>query len=123
MKVSNLLGVKLDCWAAKADGWTVEPKGRGFLIRRKDEDGMELVCYIGEFQSGFLCEYAPSTNHHQGGPIIEREHIKLKAGLFEKWHADLKAPYYKYSMEGPTALIAAMRAFVSSRFGPEVDDC
>ncbi len=94
MKVSELEGSDLDLWVARAGG---HPKGR-----------QNYVAY--------------STVWAVGGPIIEREGIKLKDGMFEKWRADLKTPYYKYGMEGPTALIAAMRTFVSSRFGVEVDD-
>ena len=99
MKVSNLLGAKLDFFVAKANGDFPSPL---------------------DHKRYYILDY--SSDWSEGGKIIEREHIKLKAGTFEKWKADLKVPYHKYSMEGPTALIAAMRAFVASRFGTEVDD-
>lgn len=101
-KVSELTGAELDHWVAKAEGVT------------------------GKVQNGYpnfeLLDYRPSLYWNHGGGIIEREGIKLRDGIFQKWKADLKNPYYKFSMEGPTALIAAMRAFVASRFGLEVDD-
>ena len=99
MKVSNLLGAKLDFFVAKANGDFPSPL---------------------DHKRYYILDY--SSDWSQGGPIIEREGIKLKGGMFEKWSATLKAPNYKYGMEGPTALIAAMRAFVASRFGVEVDD-
>lgn len=113
MKVSELTGVELDSWVAKALHWkTVMWGGRAVWIDMSD---------AGRFRSN-VEDWHPSTDWSQGGPIIEREHIKLKDGMFEKWSATSKAPNYKYGMEGPTALIAAMRAFVASRFGLEVDD-
>lgn len=122
MRVSNLLGAKLDYWVARAEGWEVKQSESGFLLRKKDEDGLTISAYIGCYIPFVFIEYSPSTDWSQGGPIIEREHIKFKAGLFEKWHADLKAPNYKFGMDGPTFLIAAMRCFVASKFGHEVDD-
>jgi hypothetical protein len=69
---------------------------------------------------------AYSTMWSVGGPIIEREKIKLepvyrlKGGAFVEWSA--KALVYVFAMEGETALIAAMRCYVASKFGEEVDD-
>jgi hypothetical protein len=65
-------------------------------------------------------EFQPSTNWSQGGPIIEREKISIgKADdpdwwAFKGWKAEDGTP-------GPTPLIAAMRCFVASRLGDEVD--
>ena len=65
----------------------------------------------------------PSTDWSQGGPIIEREGICLyfnpeDADAF-KWHAEDRN--HALYLEGPTPLIAAMRCFVASRLGDEVD--
>lgn len=64
--------------------------------------------------------YSPSTNWAQGGPIIEREEI----GLFfyraygNRWRANHPtAPY----MLAETPLIAAMRCYVASKLGDEVE--
>lgn len=66
--------------------------------------------------------YRPSESWADGGPIIERERIRLDAGD-EDWTAyspmDPKLGFA--SGDGPTALIAAMRAHVASKFGAEVD--
>ena len=81
-------------------------------------------------------EATPQTRRYssvwsQGGPIIDREignlwkHNKLDPNEPDVWTAAAyrKAPdgtmlYYE---DGPTPLIAAMRCFVSSKLGDEVD--
>jgi len=71
--------------------------------------------------------YSPSVNWEYAGPIIESEKIRIApcAGKPERlWNAclpfrDLNNFQHFY---GPTPLIAAMRAFVASKFGNEVED-
>lgn len=72
-------------------------------------------------------EFRPSTNWDQGGPIIERERMTVE--FFEDrqygsgcaWLAThIRRPYFNEET-GPTPLIAAMRCYVASRFGDEVD--
>ena len=62
--------------------------------------------------------YAPWKNWAQGGPIIERERIELRPFDGEKWIAtdNLNEEFF-----GPTPLIAAMRCYVASRLGAEVN--
>ncbi len=64
-----------------------------------------------------------STDWAQGGPIIEREKIGFKytgAALdFVAWvNGQLSTKHDKY---GETPLIAAMRCYVASKLGDEVD--
>ena len=68
-----------------------------------------------------------SIDWSQGGPIIEREGMHVdclrvadhyRPAIWEAW------PYAtgtKHIMQGPTPLIAAMRCFVASKLGDEVD--
>lgn len=56
-----------------------------------------------------------STDWSQGGPIIEREYIQLSIDL--AWEAHIGPSIYR----GPTPLIAAMRCYVASKLGDEVD--
>jgi hypothetical protein len=63
-----------------------------------------------------------SKNWAQGGPIIEREGIQVKQHI-EEWVA---LPYdAEFSEEshysGPTPLIAAMRCYVASKLGDEIE--
>jgi hypothetical protein len=70
------------------------------------------------YRNGGLEGFEPSTDWSQGGPIIEREVISVIEGSNGEWQAG-KRPY-KFCY-GPTPLIAAMRCFVASKLGDEVD--
>lgn len=75
--------------------------------------------------------FSPSTDWSQGGPIIERERITLQGGCLQsdnEWLAQtvlvpVSGPHMapSYGMRGKTPLIAAMRAFVASKLGKEVE--
>lgn len=72
-----------------------------------------------------LCEdFCPSTDWAHGGPIIERELISFTDPRGDMQHPGQWAAYKRFigtEMRGPTPLIAAMRCFVASRLGDEVD--
>jgi hypothetical protein len=106
IKVSELEGAQLDAWVAKANGLPV--KSKPFDACRIEAGGVWLV-------------YSPSISWSQGGPIIEREKIQLvpKANG-ENWAAGIDDS--EWIQGGDTALIAAMRCFISSRFGNEVEE-
>jgi hypothetical protein len=83
---------------------------------------------------GFLLEggYTPSTDWAQGGPIIERERLwvgysavgqslKLLVMADDVVQCHKRAFPPNCSTTGPTILIAAMRCYVSSKLGDEVD--
>lgn len=69
-----------------------------------------------------------STSWQEGGPIIEREEIGIRRNApcsdGRQWEASgsitAKGAGYRWGY-GPTPLIAAMRCFVASRLGDEVD--
>lgn len=79
--------------------------------------------------------WQPSTDWSQGGPIIEREEITIAPwycdGKFSHWEAnghdleyDEVGEYFHgsdYAQTGPTPLIAAMRCYVASKLGDEVE--
>jgi hypothetical protein len=82
------------------------------------------------------CEYSPvrygfddncpeySTDWSQGGPIIEREVISLIHPKWDCWTAhkyDERDEEESYTLDGPTPLIAAMRCYVASKLGNEVE--
>ena len=62
-------------------------------------------------------EFSPSTDWAQGGPIIEREKMTLE------WTGEDWMAYIRHDEEyfGPTPLIAAMRCYVASVLGDEVE--
>lgn len=60
----------------------------------------------------------------QGGPIIERERISIApyVTLAHPWDARIYAPDEEpWQAAGPTPLIAAMRCYVASKLGDEVE--
>lgn len=63
-----------------------------------------------------------STDWAQGGPIIERERITICSVGNSKWVAGYGiATSKRYNRIGQTPLIAAMRCFVASKLGAEVE--
>lgn len=92
MKTSELKDADLDYWVAKCEG----------------ADYASLDFYV------------PSLLWDQGGPIIEREGIKLYRGQGGVWwSASESDPHHPVS--GPTPLVAAMRCYVASILGDEVE--
>ena len=75
-----------------------------------------------------VAEWSPSTDWAQGGPIIEREWLNLNTEDEDdgdndwQWVAD---PHQSQDLTcrryGRTPLIAAMRCYVASKLGDEVD--
>ena len=64
-------------------------------------------------------EFQPSTNWAQGGPIIEREKLSVVVQRVDAWHAS--CPRYVNHGYGPTPLVAAMRCYVASKLGQDVN--
>lgn len=65
--------------------------------------------------------YTPSTDWAQGGPIIERKGIRLDQDFRTKvWLAIAATPKARW-IPASTPLIAAMRCYVASKLGDEVD--
>ena len=99
MKVSELTGAALDWAVAKCEGEEVRLI-KGQLETLWTDNG-----------------YKPSTDWAQGGPIIEREKITIfQTG--KDWMG-----YIRHDTESfaPTPLIAAMRCYVASKLGDEVE--
>lgn len=102
----------------------------GSIMKIKTQDltrpALDWAVEVAEEMTVSQREFQPSTNWSQGGPIIEREKIELKHLGYDNppyWGAWKFSPskYERKGAIGPTPLIAAMRAFVASRLGDEVD--
>lgn len=97
IKTNELTEIALDWAVAKCEGHTPYSDGIRWGI-----------------EGGFLPRYSTDWGH--GGPIIERERIELEptdAG----WAAFLGNTF----VTGTTALTAAMRCFIASKLGNEVE--
>lgn len=107
IKTSELTGAALDWAVAKCNGVQVEK-----------------IMGLSLWSSANWHKY--STNWSQGGPIIEREFIHW--GMTAVPHGVTPTIYLAYQyqnrilpMKGPTPLVAAMRCYVASKLGDEVE--
>lgn len=107
MKTSELTGAALDWAVAKAMGGNDAP---------------------GSFLDGVVphpdyLKFYPSTNWSQGGPIIEQKRIGIKPIYqgYDVLHWSAVQELGEGRRTGPTPLIAAMRCYVASKLGDEVE--
>jgi hypothetical protein len=112
----------------KALDWAVAiaAEGKGYpLYWRFYTDGQPNKPHWGE--SGASKPFSPSTDGSQCMAIIDREGIDLRCGVGKPllWAAFVHDCYHNVrtstGMTGPTPLVAAMRCFVASRLGQEID--
>jgi hypothetical protein len=71
--------------------------------------------------SGQLLPFSPSSNWGLGGPIIEREPIAISWENGRPWAAVYAPGGVVRRTFAHTPLVAAMRAFVKSKLGEEVE--
>ena len=112
-QTSKLIGSALDWVVAKCEEYRYG----------KSEDTEELVLIGMEF-----VEWNPSTNWSQGGPIIEREKLDVwfrvevvMPNHKNQWAATYERGLLDSYVFGPTPLIAAMRCYVASKLGEEIE--
>lgn len=119
VKVSEAPPMALNWMVAKAGGGSVKTDHKSVCLWMDGYSRMGMFNY--------------STNWSQGGPIIEREGIELLCNLtaveaerFSKSRADWQA-FYRHRRRteersyATTPLVAAMRCYVASKLGDEVD--
>lgn len=63
--------------------------------------------------------WSPSTDGSQAIPIMEREDINTNRE--GEWKATIIRSGHSYRQFGPTLLVAAMRCYVASKLGDEVE--
>lgn len=133
IKTSELSGAALDWAVAVCEGEPIRLDPMGQLGPRSprywiwdEEEPIGRRRYL-----GIGGQYSPSANWALGGPIIEREGIEVlcnvtsvEARRFKDahpdWFACLKSKRHMH-WHGPTPLIAAMRCYVGSKLGDEVE--
>ena len=88
-------------------------------------DWAAAKCEVGEDISEIDDPHFYSTDWAIGGPIIEREKISIMEECNGTWMGsiggctDLDMPLWQE--HGPTPLIAAMRCYVASKLGAEIE--
>lgn len=121
IKTQDLTGPALDWAVAKCDA--LIGLNQGFTVI----DGAPHV--IGRSGAkGGLSRAGYSHQWHEGGPIIERERIQLRdhKDIDGHWTAmthviDGGMVLRSIFEDGPTPLVAAMRAYVASKMGDDID--
>ena len=123
MKTNELTGAALDWAVAKCAFF----EGKTFIALRQESDWL-VDWYDPAYDDGCQTTALPkySTDWAQGGPIIEREKIDMSV-QFYGWVAhhgkyrgkEMNQPYHTHKADTP--LIAAMRCFVASKLGDDVD--
>lgn len=128
MKTYQLSGAALDWAVAKCEGHEIDSLmgGAVWYWRKCSLTGEPEVVEV----------FRPSTDWAQGGPIVERGDIS-----FRKYHNEKSKAHGRYyarlcresgtmvcwgkttgcQQTGPTPLIAAMRCYVASKLGTEID--
>ena len=137
MKTSELIGPALDWAVAKCDSVTVK------ITRTSSctEEAVGRVTYSIDFDQTWNSKgqerwlrYSPSCNWAIGGPIIQKAGIELLCNLTESEAAGFSAPakadwqaFHRSDRRtearqfANTPLIAAMRCYVASKLGDEVE--
>lgn len=122
IKVSGATGPVLDWMVAKALG----ALDSTITVGTATTKAMVLDGPHGPVDMRTGAYFRPPTDWSQGGPIIEREKITLAYLKVEgviRWEARYfdDAGRFRSCEYGPTPLIAAMRCYVTSKLGGEVD--
>ena len=108
VKVSEAKGQVLDYLVAQAMGMKIY----------RSKSGRWMRANYGEFNHRHGTPwFEPTRNWGYAGPIIEREKMTLE------WTGEDWMAYIRHDEEyfGPTPLIAAMRCYVVSQLGDEVE--
>ena len=123
-KTSELTGPALDWAVAKCEGIPVTLWCKRLWLNAVEQyghfvDGKESMAF------------EPSTSWAQGGPIIEREKIRIEpwnsgeiawaATAYDGIAFDQDGDMVEKRTWAPTPLIAAMRCYVASKLGDEID--
>lgn len=115
MKTSELSGVALDWAVAKCEKHEVKFECNLLFF----SDKLQMLDY------GIV--YRPSEDWEYGGPIIEREVISIGKHTWDddgviSWGASKSSLFQGAPFStGQTPLIAAMRCYVASKLGEEVE--
>jgi hypothetical protein len=119
MKTSELTGAALD-WAVAAALEVQFKEYRVVKVCRHEPTTPAWIERENAMGVFIYQRFCPSTDWEQGGPIIERVGISVIHDEYaeEHWCAQTDQDVYG---DGPTPLIAAMRCYVASKLGDEVE--
>jgi hypothetical protein len=118
MKTSELTGAALDWAVAKCEAF-------------KTKVEIEGIVWLLDSRGDISRNFNPSSNWSWGGPIIEREMIQITphcmVNPLHGWAASYRSfdedddVYALFRKRGKTPLIAAMRCYVASKLGDDIN--
>ena len=121
MKTSDLTSVALAWGVAKSEGLEVDLSRGGLVVF--DADAHPKL--RNEYNDHRWQVYHPEFDWAQGGKIIEREKIGVVPNPENAsvWIGSVNEPDggWRFNRTGETPLIAAMRCYVASKLGDEVE--
>lgn len=141
VKVSSAEGPVLNWMVAKAKGYDIRNNACVWFLpfEAESDDLLQFICMADDTEHAreqcedaypnctvdhveYICRFEPSTNWSQGGPIIEKNALAVTAGGKRPiaWQAWIPNGH-GHRQPGPTPLIAAMRCYVASKLGEEVE--
>jgi hypothetical protein len=113
MKTSELINLALNWAVMKAEG----PDSFAATVYYDGDTPLRIddQCDVPEI-------WDPSTNWAQGGPIIEREELTLSCHWQRPYAIKVLVGEKRVVQgNGPTPLIAAMRCYVASKLGDDIE--
>lgn len=120
VKVSEAEGKVLDALVAQVQGYTNLRRN----VHRFDNSWIMNPPPRSGYGQVRLKDLDYSTDWSIGGPVIQTERIDILNRLHKPWLCEaevLVAPATRVKGRGPTPLIAAMRCYVISKLGEEVE--
>jgi hypothetical protein len=118
VKTNELTGIALDYAVAKAGDVEVHISDitSGTLV-------VDIILlWAGHYDEFGILTYEPSTDWSIAGPIIEEEGIWVQRAIPGAFYArNHTEAYYDQGIEGKTYLEAAMRCYVASKLGNEIE--
>jgi len=141
IRTNELTGAALDWAVAKCENFDTRNNYRVWVTLENEQ--VEFDCCADDWEHAYeqaqeaypdgkiaatdeLSKYTPSTDWAQGGPIIERERISTAyepSMIYDdtcRWKA-ISAISDNEHFYGPTLMIAAMRCYVASKLGDEIE--
>lgn len=126
MQTKNLIGAALDWAVAKCDAIEIKAASSGWVFNAHHHNEIHVT------HDCRWHKYSPSTDWAQGGPIIEREAIQIFRNVGGTYSARIRHeedhPLVAYKVlagftnsAGPTMLVAAMRCYVASKLGENIE--
>lgn len=117
IKTSELTGAALDWAVAKCEGMSIR------LVRHSNDECLHPMA-VNPSSGAVLRLLQFSESWAQGGPIIEREQITVGPWDTSPFMAHKGTAHWgRHATRyiGPSPLIAAMRCYVASKLGDEVE--